>query len=41
MARDETKKEDEYQPLAINSEALWALVAVLTMTVFLEVFSWL
>ena len=29
-----------YPELAKDSEALWALIAVLAMTVFLEVYQW-
>jgi hypothetical protein len=40
MARDETKDKEEYQPLATNSEALWALIAVIAMTVAMEIYQW-
>ena len=39
MARDETKKEKQYLPLSKESEALWALIAVIAMTVAMEVWS--
>ena len=41
MARHRTKDPNEYRPLAIESEALWALVAVIAMTVGMEVYQWL
>ena len=33
MARPRKKMLNEYQPLASDSEALWAFLGVLTMTV--------
>ena len=36
MARDKTKDPDPYQPLAINSEALWAVVAVVALTLIMH-----
>jgi hypothetical protein len=41
MPRDKTKKLREYRPLASDSEALWALIAVIAMTVAMEVYKWL
>ena len=40
MARHRTKDSNEYRPLAIESEALWALIAVIAMTVAMEVYTW-
>lgn len=39
MARHDTKKEKQYLPLSKESEALWALIAVIAMTVALEAWS--
>jgi len=36
MARPSKKSVTEYQPLAKDSEALWAFLGVLTMTLFLH-----
>jgi hypothetical protein len=36
MARDKTKDSDLYQPLAIDSEALWAVVAVVALTLIMH-----
>ena len=36
MARDKTKEPDLYQPLAIDSEALWAVVAVVALTLIMH-----
>ena len=41
MARASTKTLREYLTMAKESEALWALIAVIAMTVFLEVYTWL
>lgn len=40
MPRARTKTLREYLSMAKESEALWALVAVIAMTVFLEVYTW-
>lgn len=40
MARDETKKENEYRPLATNSEALWAFIAVLALTLIIHLWEY-
>jgi hypothetical protein len=40
MARDETKDEQESQPLATNSEALWAFVGVLTLTLIMHLWEY-
>jgi hypothetical protein len=36
MARDKTKRPRQYNPLAIDSEALWAFVAVLALTLIMQ-----
>lgn len=36
MARDETKSKQDYQPLALDSEALWAVVAVVALTLIVH-----
>jgi hypothetical protein len=36
MARNKTKDPDPYQPLAIDSEALWAVVAVVALTLIMH-----
>ena len=41
MRRARTKKLREYSPMASDSEALWALIAVIAMTVAMEVYQWL
>ena len=41
MARVSTKRLKEYLSMAKENEALMALVAVIAMTVFLEVYQWL
>lgn len=38
MARTSKKLVKEYQPLAPDSEALWALIAVVAMAILLEVY---
>lgn len=40
MTRARTKTLREYLSMAKENEALWALVAVIAMTVFLEVYTW-
>ena len=40
MPRARTKTLREYMGMAKENEALWALVAVITMAFFMEVFSW-
>jgi hypothetical protein len=40
MARDETKNQQEYQPLATNSEALWAFVGVLALTLIMHLWEY-
>ena len=40
MARDETKNEEQYQPLAKNSEALWAFVGVLALTLIMHLWEY-
>lgn len=37
MPRPSTKGNDEYQPLAKDSEALWAVIAVLATVLILHV----
>jgi len=37
MPRVRTKGNDEYQPLASDSEALWAVVAVVALALILHV----
>ena len=37
MPRPRTKGNDEYQPLAKDSEALWALVGILALLMILHV----
>lgn len=41
MPRASTKTLREYLDMAKENEALWALIAVIAMTVFLEVYTWL
>jgi hypothetical protein len=41
MPRARTKTLREYMGMAKENEALWALVAVIAMTVFLETYQWL
>lgn len=41
MTRPRTKVLREYLTMAKENEALWALIAVIAMTVFLEVYTWL
>ena len=41
MPRASTKTLREYFDMAKENEALWALIAVIAMTVFLEVYTWL
>ena len=41
MTRPSTKTLREYLTMAKENEALWALVAVITLTVFMEVYQWL
>lgn len=36
MAREETKNEQQYQPLAKDSEALWAFVGVVALTLIIH-----
>lgn len=36
MTRDKTKNPEPYQPLAIDSEALWAVIAVLALTLIMH-----
>ena len=36
MARDKTKDPDPYQPLALDSEALWAVVGVVALTLIMH-----
>ena len=40
MPRPRTKVLKEYLGMAKENEALWALIAVIAMTVFLEVYTW-
>ena len=40
MPRPRTKGISEYLSMAKENEALWALVAVIAMTIFLEVYTW-
>ena len=40
MPRPSTKKLKEYRPLGPDSEALWALIAVIAMTVAMEIYQW-
>ena len=40
MPRVRTKKLNEYAPMAKDSEALWALIAVIAMTVAMEIYQW-
>lgn len=40
MARHETKEKQEYKPLALDSEALWAVVGVLTLTVIMHLWEY-
>lgn len=40
MARDETKDNEQYQPLASNSEALWAFVGVLALTLIIHLWEY-
>ena len=40
MPRPRTKTLREYLSMAKENEALWALIAVIAMTVFLEVYTW-
>jgi hypothetical protein len=37
MARDKTKDSDPYQSIALDSEALWAVVAVVALTLIMHV----
>ena len=39
MPRHDTERKKEYQPLSLQSEALWALIAVIALTVGMEVWS--
>lgn len=41
MARPSKRIVTEYQPMDTKSEALWALIAVIAMTVALEIYQWL
>ena len=41
MPRASTKTLREYLTMAKENEALWALIAVIAMTVFVEVYTWL
>ena len=41
MPRPRTNVLKEYLSMAKENEALWALIAVITMTVFLEIYQWL
>jgi hypothetical protein len=36
MARPSKKSGTEYQPLALDSEALWAVVAVVALTLIMH-----
>ena len=36
MARDSKKMLKEYQPLALDSEALWAVVAVVALALIMH-----
>ena len=36
MPRPRTKGNDEYKPLASDSEALWAVVAVVALTLIMH-----
>ena len=40
MIRWWTKIKEECQPLGLDSEMLWGLVAVLSLTIILEVYLW-
>ena len=40
MPRPRTKTLREYLTTAKDNEAVWALIAVIAMTVFLEVYTW-
>ena len=40
MPRPRTKVLKECLSMAKQNEALWALIAVIAMTVFLEVYTW-
>jgi len=41
MPRARTKTLREYMSMAKENEALWALVAVITMTAAMEIYQWL
>ena len=40
MSRWWTKIKKECQPIAPDSEALWALIGILSLTIILEVYLW-
>ena len=40
MPRDRTKVLREYLTMAKENEALWALIAVIAMTVAMEIYQW-
>lgn len=41
MPRPRTKVLKEYLDMAKENEAVWAFVAVVAMTILMEVFTWL
>ena len=40
MAREEAKDEQQYRPLAKDSEALWAFVGVLALTLIMHLWEY-
>ena len=40
MSRWWTKIKEECQPLGLDSEMLWGLIGVLSLTIILEVYLW-